>query len=117
MLVYRVEDSTGAGPYNEHTMVGSNLLAEHEWDSGHPSPAADGNLDLVAGFRTYYAGPNVEWLADWFTGFGAALIEADYHVAEYSVSDSDTKIGNLSGQIGFNMDEATQTAIYPIDWK
>jgi hypothetical protein len=119
MIVYRVENRMGTGPYSRCINLPSYLTVPER----HPTPSQDGlsswyNGTDYAKMNEYYFGfESLEQLKSWFTGaFEEEFSEHNYNMGEgesskyaygiscYDVPDEDVEIGD--SQLVFLRDNA-----------
>lgn len=110
MLVYRVENERGIGPYLSFDPALEEMRLEHAMsgDDPRPTPDWDGIDDMDAdessGFQTAQRAEN------WFGGYGAVLDEAGYELTVWEAQD----VREGRTQVVFRKDTAKQVASYPI---
>lgn len=84
MIIYRVEDPHGRGPYIGYRVPG---IGDAHNDDQHPSPVQDGTVASrwwlkdhhLFGFATEAR------LREWFEGWEVQLTEADFQIHTYRV--------------------------------
>lgn len=106
MLVYRVENARGYGPWNStvrQSYVDGLLKAmERKSACGHPTPIEDG---LSINLRWRYGCKSLDQLHDWFPEpYRQRLFDAGFTVKVYAVPSSRVKMGR--SQVAFNPAEA-----------
>lgn len=119
MIIYRVEDETGNGPYatgGPHQVP--HMGWEHTNDRNHPSPQEDMGVDSVGTrvFRPWVhfcGGHSLQQLATWFEGWVEKLKEHGHTVAVYEVSEEFVIHGKY--QIAFERNAARLVHRMPID--
>lgn len=108
VLVYRVEDKDGDGPYLCHHKNKPSLISEfgsgvHSGCKKHPNPRVDGEIIRTdkdfCGFATF------EKIFDWFEDDKIEWFETNgFFVAVYEVCESVVQYGNI--QLVFRKDGA-----------
>jgi len=81
MLVYRVENCHGNGPYMDRTS-GLNTMYYKHTGMNHPSPYNDPALVAIS-INEYCAFDSPEALREWFKGYLRALKAEGFHIAVY----------------------------------
>ena len=102
MLVFRVENKNGRGPYrcgNYH-----ESLEKHNGCPNHPSGNCDG-IDTSAFYNIRYGFPCRNSLTAWFFGH-IKFLKPDFYIAVYEVSEENVRYGSSRKQLVFNYDEA-----------
>ena len=103
--VYRVETSSGAGPY-EHGPVWSWPVGTWNPFTRHPEPDRDGiPLRVVMDGHRLYGFASLAQARRWFAGAGAILGDAGYRLSAYEVPDDDVVDGGR--QVAYLPDRAT----------
>lgn len=87
MLVYRIEDRYGEGPYRADANY--DLVIAHGSNS-YPTPYQDGIIREKADFC---ATSSMEGLHSWFIGWIDKLKERGYFISTYKVPKSKVKFG------------------------
>lgn len=98
MLVYRVENAGGEGPY---VSGAANVLREHNYCANHPIIYED-NIDLYRGVDPRCGCVSLEALKKWFGEYLQTLLNLGYYIVEYSVLDSRVIVGKSGIQCGFD---------------
>lgn len=107
MIVYRVEDEHGNGPYVARVRgyngprtraaerLGRLLRDQHGWgDHDHPSPAEDG-IAVPEHRDTYVCGfASLDQATQWFAGWGERLYTGGYDLMAYDVPDEHVRVGD-----------------------
>lgn len=109
MIVYRIEDAFGRGPYRDHSLRDFSAnqiedlaeMVEYHRDSQHPHPSEDGidsesvflpSTSVLDGRQfnpAYYCGfDSIESLCEWFSSFEPALAAAGFSVYEYEIDET-----------------------------
>lgn len=114
MLVYRVENENGNGPYMAFNPALYAMREDHgTWypdpaDDPHPNPYGDGLGGMYA--DEYSAVQSPEAAQTWFEGYGEVLHEAGFELTVWDAQD--VRCGQK--QVVFRKDTAKQVASYPI---
>lgn len=98
MLVYRVENASGEGPY---VSGAANVLRDHNYCANHPNIYED-NIELRWGKDPRCGCVNLEALKKWFGEYLQTLLNLGYYIVEYSVLDSRVIVGESGIQCGFD---------------
>lgn len=107
MLVYRVENENGNGPYMAFAPVLAEMSAAHG-DAEHPTPDEEGMRCIFA--DEYCAVQSLEGAQAWFEGYGEVLDEAGFELTVWDAQD--VRCGKK--QVVFRKDTARMVASYPI---
>lgn len=103
MLVYRVENKHGEGPYVSGAAL---LLNSHNCSDSHPVIYRDG-VDMYG--RDVRCGcVSLEALENWFGEYLPLLRNMGYSVVEYSVLNSKVRVGNSGVQCAFDRHYASK---------
>lgn len=115
MLVYRVENEKGTGPYIGGALEILWVMREHHStfyddpeDDPHPGPSEDGIPWMMA--DEYSAVQSPEAAQAWFEGYGEVLDEAGFEMTVWDAQD--VRCGGK--QVVFRKDTARMVASYPI---
>lgn len=110
MLVYRVENENGTGPYLSFHPLLDQMRNEHamQGDDPRPTPDWDGIDDIDA--DEYSAVQSPEAADEWFWGHGKVLDEAGFELTVWDAQD--VRCGGK--QVVFRKDTARMVASYPI---
>lgn len=115
MLVYRVENENGNGPYvgGAHDLLwlmreDHNTFYDDPADDPHPGPRDDG-IDWMAADE-YSALASPEAAQTWFEGYGEVLHGAGFELTVWEAQD----VRHGSKQVVFRKDSARMVASYPI---
>lgn len=105
MIVYRIENDNGVGPYCSARVM-LTMLRQHNADRvNHPVGYVDGidwSDDGVYGFD------NIQKLRDWFRGFVAPLMREGYSIVKYDVPDHHVRMSQSKLQLTFDRSEAVE---------
>ena len=105
MLIYRVEDSAGRGPYigqpEPVDCRSSKALSRHSNSLTHPAPYSDG-ISISQG--EYCGFESMDKLRRWFWGDIEWLRKKKFHVSIYRIDEGHVKIGMK--QVVFNRKRA-----------
>lgn len=107
MLVYRVENERGIGPYLSFSPLLEDMGKAHA-DRGHPDPYDDGITGMMA--SEYCAVRSLEDAQTWFDGYGEVLDEAGFELNVWEAQDVTEGVA----QVVFRKDTARVVASYPI---
>jgi hypothetical protein len=112
MLIYRIENDNGLGPYQHHEGQFSDaypMMCDHS-DNRHPSPwHSSSGLSSIYEFE-YCGFDSIVSLAEWFADY---LDELDSEGFWVSVYESDARVGHY-GQALFQRECATKVDRQPI---
>jgi len=112
MLVYRVEDSDGRGPYNSYMAHVPGLLMAHnqEGPKTRPNTYADPKLRHIMQDHEFCGFTSLTDMGQWFEGFGEALEDNDFTITEYEIDPSLVLHG--SGQVVFEKYQAKKVRVH-----
>ena len=95
MLIYRVEDESGVGPYRMTAMrtaqqkaLASLLGSAHNLSETHPLPSKDGMEQVWFQRHILYGFTSIEAAREWFAGFETDLAETGYSLNVMNVPDA-----------------------------
>ncbi|MDG4783283.1 hypothetical protein O7614_26855 [Micromonospora sp. WMMD961] len=119
VIVYRIEDRDGRGPYNNYPMdfkrnkIIRELCKIHASPTTHPAGQLDG-ITSDNGFTVdhYFGFINKASLARWFTGWGERLTEAGFYVSTFAARSEDILHGRK--QIAFAKGRARYLGTSPV---
>jgi hypothetical protein len=106
MLVYRVEDTNGTGPYQSRLPVANKMSQEHGGSRTHKTPYGDRILNGISPFE-YCGFDSLANLKKWFAGFLRELHGAGFVVTVWDCPDYLARTG-YNGQTLFYRHEATK---------
>lgn len=91
MLIFRVEDKCGNGPYRRGDNLASLLANKHNGDSSHPTPILDG----IENRQNYFCGfKDLDQLFNWFNPYTEILKKAGFAVSVYEIDKEYVLEGN-----------------------
>ena len=114
MLVYRVENNQGIGPYKVYPKPNSimELCEAHNSSRAHPAPGADPGLGVFMQ-KDYFCGFASEAvLKKWFHGWRKHLRTAGFHMAVYQARK--VLVSKYTGQVIFKKGLAKKTKTLPV---
>lgn len=101
MIVYRVENENGRGPYSTSHDFRHDLIDAHNYSRRHPTPnfpSLDAETIWLCGFASQ------ESLNEWFNGWLEKLTSVGFRVVRYDVPDEFVKNSDI--QLIFQKDKA-----------
>lgn len=113
MLIYRIEDESGKGPYigvwkDEATGQSDAALSCSHADAEHPVASIDIGEDFD---KKHFCGcPSLEALEEWFDGWEEILFRNGYFIVKYDIPDDQVLMGYSGRQVGF-VPDCTKTVV------
>lgn len=94
MLVYRIQDKDGYGPFSNGFYATTSKFKKHNDDQIHPTPFEEGLLDKDNIDKDYHCGfSSKNRLNKWFTGIQKELTAGGFVIAVYQVDQQHVKRG------------------------
>lgn len=113
MIVYRVEDASGQGPYNS-PWAPENMPEVHTNNPTHPGPFNDIGWDWpykLGDVHTIFGFESLEMLDAWFRGWKTRLRD-HFEIHTYEVPEALVLKGRF--QLAFDGDAAVRTGEVPM---
>lgn len=108
MLVYRLENERGNGPYMGFSPLLAEMGLRHHGDADHPTPEQEDMWSMDA--HEYCAVPSLKGAQEWFKGYGEVLDEAGFELTVWDAMD----VRRGEKQVVFRKDTARLVASYPV---
>jgi len=98
MIIYRVENNQGIGPFNNYLVNNENFTEEQiDYLNGLPLPSSDNGIKEISFDIRYdfkYCGTHTtDLLITWFYEVADILFKHEYEVVAYELPDEDVIIG------------------------
>lgn len=96
MLVYRIQDKDGYGPFSNGFYATTPKFKRHNTDQIHPTPFEEGLLNPANIDKDYHCGfSSRNRLNKWFAGIQKELAYGGFVIAVYQVDQQHVKRGQI----------------------